>query len=65
MAALYPLSQTASLLDAVPSALGECLQSVPDPQQLRTVLQYHTTLCHSDLDGTCVVVDDDDDHCCL
>lgn len=36
--------QTASLLDAVPSALEECVQSVPDPQQLKTVLQYHTTL---------------------
>ncbi|CAL8242464.1 unnamed protein product [Merluccius merluccius] len=44
------LQHTASLLDAVPSALEECLQSVPDPQQLRTVLQYHTTLGHSDLD---------------
>ncbi|KAJ3611979.1 hypothetical protein NHX12_020258 [Muraenolepis orangiensis] len=43
------LQHTASLLDAVPSALEECLQSVPDPQELRTVLQYHTTLGLSDL----------------
>ncbi|XP_056133206.1 zinc finger protein 99-like [Lampris incognitus] len=43
------LQQTASMLSAVPSALEECVQSVPDPQQLKTVLQYHTTLGHLDL----------------
>ncbi|KAG7267314.1 hypothetical protein CRUP_030079 [Coryphaenoides rupestris] len=44
------LQHTASLLDAVPSALQECLQAVPDPQQLRAVLQYHSPLGHVDLD---------------
>uniref|UniRef100_A0A667ZCL8 C2H2-type domain-containing protein n=1 Tax=Myripristis murdjan TaxID=586833 RepID=A0A667ZCL8_9TELE len=45
------LQQTASMLNAVPSALAECVQSVPDLQQLKTVLQYHTTLGHLDLIG--------------
>jgi len=40
----------------VPSALEECLQAVPDPQQLRAVLQYHSTLGHVDLDGTSLFV---------
>lgn len=50
----------------MPSALEACLQAVPDPQQLRAVLQYNSTLGHADLDGTrnvgggggVVVVDD-------
>ena len=49
---MSPPGQTAALLDAVPSALEECLHSVPDPQQLRTVLQYHSTPGQPDLDGT-------------
>ncbi|XP_034146073.1 uncharacterized protein LOC105020312 isoform X2 [Esox lucius] len=40
------LEQTASLLNAVPSALEQCVQSVPDPRQLRTLLQYHRKLGH-------------------
>lgn len=48
---LVPPLQTASMLSAVPSALEECVHSVPDPQHLRTVLQYHTTLGHYDLCG--------------
>ncbi|XP_071776711.2 uncharacterized protein LOC139928172 [Centroberyx gerrardi] len=43
------LQQAAMMLNAVPSALEECVQSVPDLQQLKTVLQYHTTLGHLDL----------------
>ncbi|KAM8910750.1 uncharacterized protein AB9W97_006962 [Spinachia spinachia] len=43
------IQQTASMLSAVPSALEECVHSVPDPQHLRTVLQYQTTLGHLDL----------------
>ncbi|KAK5849006.1 hypothetical protein PBY51_008681 [Eleginops maclovinus] len=43
------IQQTASMLSAVPSALEECVHSVPDPQHLRTVLMYHTTLGHYDL----------------
>ncbi|XP_042367687.1 uncharacterized protein LOC121961687 [Plectropomus leopardus] len=43
------IQQTASMLSAVPSALEECVHSVPDPQHLKTVLQYHTTLGHFDL----------------
>ncbi|XP_029018710.1 zinc finger protein 14-like isoform X1 [Betta splendens] len=43
------IQQTASMLSAVPSALEECVHSVPDPLHLRTVLQYHTTLGHFDL----------------
>ncbi|XP_061570705.1 zinc finger protein 14-like [Cololabis saira] len=42
------IQQTASMLSVVPSALEECAHSVPDPQHLRTVLQYHTTLGHFD-----------------
>ena len=45
------LHQTASMLSAVPSALEECVHSVPDPQHLKTVLLYHTTLGHLDLSG--------------
>ncbi|XP_029969690.1 zinc finger protein 14-like [Salarias fasciatus] len=48
---LFPvpdIQQTASMLSAVPAALEECAHSVPDPQHLRTVLQYHTTLGHFD-----------------
>ncbi|XP_078098887.1 uncharacterized protein LOC144512171 isoform X1 [Sander vitreus] len=43
------IQQTASMLSAVPSALEECVHSVPDPQHLKTVLLYHTTLGHFDL----------------
>ncbi|XP_068442084.1 zinc finger protein 11-like isoform X2 [Clinocottus analis] len=43
------IQQTASMLSAVPSALEECVHSVPDPQHLKTVLLYHTTLGHLDL----------------
>ncbi|CAG5927384.1 unnamed protein product [Menidia menidia] len=42
------IQQTASMLSAVPSALEECAHSVPDPQHLKTVLQYHTSLGHFD-----------------
>uniref|UniRef100_A0A4W5L7L0 C2H2-type domain-containing protein n=1 Tax=Hucho hucho TaxID=62062 RepID=A0A4W5L7L0_9TELE len=42
------LEQTASLLNAVPSALEKCVQYVPDPKQLRTLLQYHRKLGHLD-----------------
>uniref|UniRef100_A0A1A7Y3W8 Zinc finger protein 473 n=1 Tax=Iconisemion striatum TaxID=60296 RepID=A0A1A7Y3W8_9TELE len=42
------IQQTAAMLSAVPSALEECAHSVPDPQHLKTVLQYHTTLGHLD-----------------
>lgn len=45
------LLKTAFLLGAVPSALEECVHSVPDPQHLKTVLLYHTTLGHFDLSG--------------
>uniref|UniRef100_A0A673BL18 C2H2-type domain-containing protein n=1 Tax=Sphaeramia orbicularis TaxID=375764 RepID=A0A673BL18_9TELE len=45
------IQQTASMLSAVPSALEECVHSVPDPQHLKTVLLYHTTLGHLDLSG--------------
>uniref|UniRef100_A0A672J6I8 C2H2-type domain-containing protein n=1 Tax=Salarias fasciatus TaxID=181472 RepID=A0A672J6I8_SALFA len=51
---LFPvpdIQQTASMLSAVPAALEECAHSVPDPQHLRTVLQYHTTLGHFDFFG--------------
>uniref|UniRef100_A0AAQ5Z838 C2H2-type domain-containing protein n=1 Tax=Amphiprion ocellaris TaxID=80972 RepID=A0AAQ5Z838_AMPOC len=43
------IQQTASMLGAVPAALEECTHSVPDPQHLKTVLLYHTTLGHFDL----------------
>eukprot|EP00064_Thunnus_orientalis_P019763 superscaffoldBa00005096_g19891 len=43
------IQQTASMLSAVPSALEECVHSVPDLQHLKSVLQYHTTLGHFDL----------------
>lgn len=39
------------MLSAVPSALEECTHSVPDPQHLKTVLMYHTTLGNFDLSG--------------
>uniref|UniRef100_A0A3P9J2I2 C2H2-type domain-containing protein n=1 Tax=Oryzias latipes TaxID=8090 RepID=A0A3P9J2I2_ORYLA len=42
------VQQTASMLGSAPSALQECARSVPDPQNLTTVLQYHTTLGHFD-----------------
>lgn len=43
------IQQTASMLSAAPSALEECVHSVPDPHHLKTVLLYHTTLGHFDL----------------
>lgn len=43
--------QTASLLNAVPSALDECVHSVPDPRHLKTVLHYHAMLGHLDFLG--------------
>ncbi|KAM6962171.1 uncharacterized protein LKV04_021061 [Tautogolabrus adspersus] len=43
------IQQTASMLSAVPSALEECVHSVPDPRHLKTVLLHHTTLGHFDL----------------
>ncbi|CAG04154.1 unnamed protein product, partial [Tetraodon nigroviridis] len=46
-----PAPQTATLLDAVPSALDECVHSVPDPRHLKTVLHYHAMLGHFDLLG--------------
>lgn len=46
-----PGPQTATLLSAVPSALDECVHSVPDPRHLKTVLQYHAMLGHFDLLG--------------
>ncbi|XP_033845258.2 zinc finger protein 11-like [Periophthalmus magnuspinnatus] len=49
---LFPIpdiQQTTSILCAIPSALEECLHSVPDPQHLKTVLQYHAALGHLDL----------------
>ncbi|XP_052368185.1 zinc finger protein 14-like isoform X4 [Oncorhynchus keta] len=49
---LPDLEQTASLLSAVPSALEKCVQFVPDPIQLRTLLQYHRKLGHLDSIGT-------------
>uniref|UniRef100_A0A1A8FWY4 Zinc finger protein 473 n=1 Tax=Nothobranchius korthausae TaxID=1143690 RepID=A0A1A8FWY4_9TELE len=42
------IQQTAAMLSAAPSALEECIHSVPDPQHLKTVLRYHTTLGHFD-----------------
>ena len=48
---LVSLPQTASMLSAVPSALEECVHSVPDPQHLKTVLLHHTALGHFDLSG--------------
>ncbi|XP_068611466.1 zinc finger protein 11-like [Brachionichthys hirsutus] len=42
------IQQTASMLSAVPSAMEECVHSVPDPQRMKTVLLYHTTLGHFD-----------------
>lgn len=49
---LFPLpdiQQTASMLRADPSALDQCLHSVPDPQNLTTILHYHTSLGHLDV----------------
>lgn len=43
--------QTATLLNAVPSALDECVHSVPDPRHLKTVLHYHAMLGHFDFLG--------------
>uniref|UniRef100_A0A4W5L0S8 TERF1-interacting nuclear factor 2 N-terminal domain-containing protein n=1 Tax=Hucho hucho TaxID=62062 RepID=A0A4W5L0S8_9TELE len=45
------LEQTASLLNAVPSALEKCVQYVPDPIQLRTLLQYYRKRGHLDSIG--------------
>ncbi|KAJ8007386.1 hypothetical protein DPEC_G00116970 [Dallia pectoralis] len=45
------LEQTASMLNAVPSALEQCIQSVPDPRQLRTLLQFHRKSGHLDSIG--------------
>nr|XP_054595769.1 zinc finger protein 14 isoform X3 [Nothobranchius furzeri] len=42
------IQQTAAMLSAAPSALEECIHSVPDPQHLKTVLRYHATLGHFD-----------------
>ncbi|XP_036378773.1 zinc finger protein 502-like isoform X1 [Megalops cyprinoides] len=38
------LKQTVSWLGAAPSVLEECVQSVSDPQQLKTLLQHHRCL---------------------
>ncbi|KAJ8007382.1 hypothetical protein DPEC_G00116930 [Dallia pectoralis] len=46
------LEQTASMLNAVPSALEQCIRSVPDPRQLRTLLQFHRKSGHLDSIGT-------------
>ncbi|XP_034019424.1 zinc finger protein 11-like [Thalassophryne amazonica] len=43
------LQQTASMLSAAPCALEECVHAVPELQELKTVLQYHTVLGHVDL----------------
>lgn len=48
---MLSVPQTASMLSAVPSALEECVHSVPDPRHLKTVLLHHTTLGHLDLSG--------------
>uniref|UniRef100_A0A8C6VXX3 C2H2-type domain-containing protein n=1 Tax=Nothobranchius furzeri TaxID=105023 RepID=A0A8C6VXX3_NOTFU len=45
------IQQTAAMLSAAPSALEECIHSVPDPQHLKTVLRYHATLGHFDFSG--------------
>ncbi|KAJ8007383.1 hypothetical protein DPEC_G00116940 [Dallia pectoralis] len=45
------LEQTVSMLNAVPSALEQCIQSVPDPRQLRTLLQFHRKSGHLDSIG--------------
>ncbi|KAG7497828.1 zinc finger protein 14-like [Solea senegalensis] len=42
------IQQTASMLCAVPSALEECMRSVPDLHHLKSVLLYHRTLGHFD-----------------
>ncbi|XP_041833320.1 zinc finger protein 420-like isoform X2 [Melanotaenia boesemani] len=43
------IQQTASMFSIIPAALEECAHLVPDPQHLKTVLQYHTTLGHFDM----------------
>ncbi|KAL0963121.1 hypothetical protein UPYG_G00350020 [Umbra pygmaea] len=43
------LEQTVSLLNAVPSDLEQCLQCVPDPSQLKTLLQHNRK--HRDLES--------------
>lgn len=42
------LQETASMLNAVPSVLEECVKSVPDPQQLKTLLEYQKQTGHLD-----------------
>ncbi|XP_036378771.1 uncharacterized protein LOC118773785 isoform X2 [Megalops cyprinoides] len=42
------LKQTVSWLGAAPSVLEECVQSVSDPQQLKTLLQHHRCPGHWD-----------------
>ncbi|KAG7487268.1 hypothetical protein MATL_G00021370 [Megalops atlanticus] len=42
------LKQILSWLGAAPSVLEECVQSVSDPQQLKTLLQHHRCLGHLD-----------------
>ncbi|KAM4523626.1 uncharacterized protein V3H82_001804 isoform 2-T2 [Fundulus diaphanus] len=42
------IQQTASMLRGIPSALEECARSAPDPQDLRTLLRYQTTIRHVD-----------------
>ncbi|XP_061923098.1 zinc finger protein 11-like [Entelurus aequoreus] len=43
------IQQTAAMLSAAPSALEECVHSVPDLHHLKAVLLHHTTLGHYDL----------------
>ncbi|XP_064789686.1 zinc finger protein 160-like isoform X2 [Oncorhynchus masou masou] len=54
--------QASSLLGDVPSVLEECVESVSDPQQLKTLLQYHRDLGPLDnhdppssTDGDCIL----------
>ncbi|CAB1346312.1 unnamed protein product [Coregonus sp. 'balchen'] len=47
-------AETATLLNAVPSALEKCVQFVPDPIQLRTLLQYHRKRTPSSF-GDCIL----------
>ncbi|KAJ7997527.1 hypothetical protein DPEC_G00229940 [Dallia pectoralis] len=62
---LLPVSnfqQAALLLGEVPSILEECVESVSDPQHLKTLIQYHRDLCLLDdyatqpsSDGECIL----------
>ncbi|KAG7487263.1 hypothetical protein MATL_G00021410 [Megalops atlanticus] len=45
------LKQTVSWLSAAPSVLEDGVQSVSDPQQLKTLLQHHRCLGHLDRNG--------------